>query len=523
MVKLNIFKKRIIIIFLIIFQISIIPQQANALAGSYTLIDGTIIGVASTVEVTVASGGTALVSTEAICVAVGSILIMSGIIYCQYPDVRRVVNTIVSEMIKGNLSDYVIIEGGKLVITEKGIELINSRVQGFRNDSITQVTESVSVDMSNWQDYTYEIYQFDMPLTSAESSFTDYARVNATGAYSISYSTNYYENAGKVFIGMYRAGTIFGCTDYVVYIDKSYDVVKEFLDYCVDWQTYIITTYEPPEGVTLPQYRGKMGQSCELSIQEQHQARTGGLRGWKETASVSDNSIPLYKVDNRYETESTYEDMADWDTSTVSELWTEEAVEEPVVTPEEEPSSDVGIISTIEAVGITIGDFITNAIDTLITWLCDVWDTLFDWLSKIWNAIKAVPKTIVEAIEDAADLIKTAIDEKPVSDSSDTPDISESELPNLDFTPLTVGIKDKFPFCIPWDIVDFIDSWSAGREEPSIIVEFPEEYFVGGGSFEFSFKRFEKIIIVLRYVQLLGFYYFMMKKSRALIGSGGGA
>lgn len=112
-------------------------------------------------------------------------------------------------------------------------------------------------------------------------------------------------------------------------------------------------------------------------------------------------------------------------------------------------------------------------------------------------------------------------DPNPTPDPDPNPD--EDTIPDLDFGPLFIGIKDKFPFCIPFDIVDFINSWNVDREAPRIKVVFPEKLFVGGGEFEFSFDLFEELIIFLRYMELLAFYYFMMKKSRALIGAGGGA
>lgn len=121
----------------------------------------------------------------------------------------------------------------------------------------------------------------------------------------------------------------------------------------------------------------------------------------------------------------------------------------------------------------------------------------------------------------------------PVTDpSTDTPsspldDIptpkSESEIPQLNLKPLYVGVQDKFPFCIPWDFVKTLKSWNVSASEPDYVINFDPQYFKGGGSFHFNLKQFEKIILVIRYLCLLSYLYFLIKKSRAFIGNGGAA
>lgn len=94
-------------------------------------------------------------------------------------------------------------------------------------------------------------------------------------------------------------------------------------------------------------------------------------------------------------------------------------------------------------------------------------------------------------------------------------------VPKLDFSPLYQDLSRKFPFCVPFDFVDMIRAFKVKAVAPSFTVDFDSTYFVGGGSFTFSFEKFDKIIKVLRYLMLLGFIVGLIKKTRAWIGNGG--
>lgn len=94
-------------------------------------------------------------------------------------------------------------------------------------------------------------------------------------------------------------------------------------------------------------------------------------------------------------------------------------------------------------------------------------------------------------------------------------------VPKLDFSPLYQDLSRKFPFCVPFDFVEMIRAFKVKAVAPSFTVDFDSAYFVGGGSFTFTFEKFDKVIKVLRYLMLLGFIVGLIKKTRAWIGNGG--
>jgi hypothetical protein len=113
---------------------------------------------------------------------------------------------------------------------------------------------------------------------------------------------------------------------------------------------------------------------------------------------------------------------------------------------------------------------------------------------------------------------------KDIADGiGNTLNIPKNDTPNLDFSPLFYDISKKFPFCVPFDFVNLLSPLQAPSKAPSFHVEFDSNYFYGGGSFDFDFARFDKLVKVVRYFILLAFVYYLIRKIRAFIGAGGGA
>lgn len=409
MFELDIKKKRFIILFLIIFQLFLIPRQAKALAGTYTLTTGVVVGAEAIGEVgTVATVST--VGTVAIPIAIAAIGL--GVIYHNRHEIANFVTGFIDYMKTRNIDG--VKDSG---LTQDGKECLRDYVTNYSDvassnkiplfsgitvpaDSI--VWTSIGVNVNSYPKATFELYQ--------------------TGI-------NHIENLGFVWKVDDYSKVYYG-GDTVSYIDGSLKIGSTYFDETLTCNTVRI-------GI---RNTGSFDTECGVAQ----------IISTLPVTRFSDVTGSYLYPDFNTET-STY------------------------VQPKTGVTYD-------DLVGIS-----DSSIDTVV----DVQDIPF-------------PDTDIDP------------------DVNPDTDIPDSKIPDLDFTPLIIGVKDKFPFCIPWDIINFISSWSAPRKEPSIVVEFPEEYFVGGGSFEFSFKNFETIIIVLRYVELLGFYYFMMKKSRALIGSGGG-
>ena len=113
-------------------------------------------------------------------------------------------------------------------------------------------------------------------------------------------------------------------------------------------------------------------------------------------------------------------------------------------------------------------------------------------------------------------------DTNPNPDSNPNPGVGDlgTEIPNdikLDFSPLYVSFAQKFPFCIPFDLVNSIRSFSVSRETPKFNVFFDETVFLGGGSFTIDFSKFTVIAAILRYFILLSFLVSLVKVTRDLI------
>lgn len=112
--------------------------------------------------------------------------------------------------------------------------------------------------------------------------------------------------------------------------------------------------------------------------------------------------------------------------------------------------------------------------------------------------------------------------ELPGEDNINKDDFSTPKKIKLNFTPLYLNLKDKFPFCLPWDLKNVISSLVAEKECPKFTISFADTPLVGGKSskIEIDFSKFEKIVILLRYFELLAFVLFLIKKTNDLLGRG---
>lgn len=95
----------------------------------------------------------------------------------------------------------------------------------------------------------------------------------------------------------------------------------------------------------------------------------------------------------------------------------------------------------------------------------------------------------------------------------------EASNPELMATP---ELKDKFPFCIPWDIYAMFTKWeSIEREAPHI--EFDLDLGPGGvHHIDMDFEDFNDVAALLRLLELIVFAVGLAVATRKLIGAGGG-
>lgn len=90
----------------------------------------------------------------------------------------------------------------------------------------------------------------------------------------------------------------------------------------------------------------------------------------------------------------------------------------------------------------------------------------------------------------------------------------------IDFSPLYISLSDYFPFCIPFDLYNMISDFQVSKEVPIFEVNFPEDSFIGGGTFTVDFSNYDKIVTIFRYFCLLFFVTNLIKITRRLIGNG---
>lgn len=95
--------------------------------------------------------------------------------------------------------------------------------------------------------------------------------------------------------------------------------------------------------------------------------------------------------------------------------------------------------------------------------------------------------------------------------------VPDGELPKLNFAPLYFPLTGKFPFCIPFDLINTFKEMVSGKKAPSFTVNFPKNIFVGGGSFDIDFSQFNELILIVRYFLLLCFCISLILITKRLI------
>ena len=141
----------------------------------------------------------------------------------------------------------------------------------------------------------------------------------------------------------------------------------------------------------------------------------------------------------------------------------------------------------------------------------------------------SVPNDFV--LEDAGVVIESdTVTDDTVTDDTVTDDtvidnVSDSILnptfdKTLDFSPLYIDLSKKFPFSIPWDFYNLFKDFEVSKKRPVVSYIFPEKYF---NSYELTvdlafYDDVFPFTTILRYFLLIAFVYFLIIKTRNLIG-----
>jgi hypothetical protein len=101
-----------------------------------------------------------------------------------------------------------------------------------------------------------------------------------------------------------------------------------------------------------------------------------------------------------------------------------------------------------------------------------------------------------------------------------TSDLSIPSDGSLDFRPLMVAV-DKFPFCIPWDLINLFRPFNQAPVPPKWHVEFPNltinGWTVKGAGFDIDWSIFSSVALLCRYFSVLIFSYGLILKTRDLV------
>lgn len=134
-------------------------------------------------------------------------------------------------------------------------------------------------------------------------------------------------------------------------------------------------------------------------------------------------------------------------------------------------------------------------------------------IKNIFGAIISNTRTLASSIVAGAKDIVSSI---PIVNSIDW------TLPSslaLDFSPLYINLSDKFPFCIPYDIVGSLKTLSASAVAPKFTFTFDSSNWLISKDTEFSldFSKFSKLAAILRFFILFGFLWFLFKITRSIL------
>lgn len=151
---------------------------------------------------------------------------------------------------------------------------------------------------------------------------------------------------------------------------------------------------------------------------------------------------------------------------TLEQAWAGSRSEDPADDP---VSESVGIAQLDSSSNLDTGsgsetdpdtgtDTDTNAgfFSSVLSWLQKLWEALLDILAAIKDLALAIVDPIVQAIADVVTAIKNLV--------PDPPSFGDLQIP---------GLRDFFPFCIPFDLLDMMRALSASPVAPVFVYACP--------------------------------------------------
>ena len=169
------------------------------------------------------------------------------------------------------------------------------------------------------------------------------------------------------------------------------------------------------------------------------------------------------------------------------------------------------------------GSAISGAITGLWDWLKGILQSILDaikaipglitgLLQSIWDAVKSLPAAIAAAFSAALTAILDAVLAIPAAIASIF-DVSQFSLDFSGFKNLV--IKDKFPFCIPWDFYNAIKIFAQSASDYQMNIDLETSYFEVHHTVDLSPFLFP--IAFFRYASTVWFAIVLILRTRDLM------
>jgi hypothetical protein len=121
----------------------------------------------------------------------------------------------------------------------------------------------------------------------------------------------------------------------------------------------------------------------------------------------------------------------------------------------------------------------------------------------------------------ASGVIANDVAGNPTAPVDTTPDWSLPKTGGIDLSPLELALSDRFPFCIPFDLVGGIQQLVGVGSAPSVTVSnsifAPPHSGISGSTKLLDFSSFQTFVNILRWFIGLAWVYFLILKTRDLV------
>lgn len=133
----------------------------------------------------------------------------------------------------------------------------------------------------------------------------------------------------------------------------------------------------------------------------------------------------------------------------------------------------------------------------------------------------SVPQDLTDTISKTAEDVRTVDKDKTDSkdDTKEDPDTKPNKpsIPGLSLPEIL--FKEKFPFCLPWDIFNVFANLVAEPEAPVFEIPMKWEFLDIDYTLKIDFSMFDEIAKISRFFSSLGFVVFLILISRKVIGA----